>query len=384
VFLAGGVVRDLLLGRGIHDVDLVVEGDAGAFARSLAALLGGTVRIHERFGTATVTLPDGVRLDVAATRTERYSHPGALPDVARGAPIAGDLRRRDFTVNAMALGLAAPGVLVDPFGGRRDLERGVLRILHPSSFSDDPTRALRAVRYAARLGLELDPATRRSLREAIRAGALDRISADRLRREVRLVLEEACRADAVRRMGTLGLDAAVHPALGRRAGALVRLRRAGEEAGRPGPATTWLCYLLAWMGKAGEDEARGVARRLGLSGAEGRRVLAWPGTVARLSRGLARRAPAEVRRLARELSPDERVAVAAGLGRADAAAFRAASGSALEPLPIRGSDLRNAGVAAGPAIGRALARTRAALEDGRIGPAQALEFALGIAREEET
>jgi len=384
VFLAGGVVRDLLLGREVRDVDLVVEGDAGEFARRLCERLGGTVRIHDRFATATVTLAGGVRLDVAATRTERYAHPGALPDVEPGAPITDDLRRRDFTVNAMALRLGARGTLVvDPLEGRRDLERGELRVLHPSSFLDDPTRALRAVRYAARLGLRLERGTRRALREALRAGALDRISSDRLRREVRLVLEEPSRAGAVRRMGTLGLAAAVHPALGRRAGASARLRRAEDEAGRPGIGATWLCYLLAWMGKAGEEEVRGVAQRLGLSGAERRRVLAWPATVARFPKGLARTSLPGLRRAARELSPDERVAVAAGLGRADAAVLRAAA-SALERLPIRGSDLRDAGVAAGPEIGRALARTRAALEDGRILPDQALEFALRIARGEES
>ncbi|HWZ85109.1 MAG TPA: hypothetical protein VN032_02845 [Thermoanaerobaculia bacterium] len=380
VFLAGGVVRDLLLGRPIRDVDLVIEGDAQAFARRLAARLGAQVRAHERFATATLLLPGGETLDVAATRRERYERPGALPTVEPGAPIEQDLGRRDFTVNAIALELGARARVLDPLGGREDLARGVVRALHDGSFRDDPTRALRAARYANRLGFRVEARTRDWLDAALEGGALDRISADRLRREVGLVLGEPGRSGAVALLQRLGIDGAIHPALRHRPGALARLRRA--EALGETSSTSWFCYLLGWMGTASEADVRGVAARLEVSGAPLRRLLAWPRTSARFAPGLARRPRSEVRRGSEGLSPDELVAAAAGLGERDARALlTAAAPSSGAALSIGGKDLLAAGAPPGPAIGRALEETRAALEDGRIAaPEEALAFALRIAR----
>jgi tRNA nucleotidyltransferase (CCA-adding enzyme) len=323
LFLVGGAVRDLLLGRPVRDVDLVVEGDAAAFARRLAERLGGSVRAHERFATATLERVRGRRLDVAATRRERYAGTGALPDVMPGVPIEEDLGRRDFSINALAIELGTKPRLVDLFGGRDDLRRGLVRILHAHSFIDDPTRILRAVRYAARLGLRLAPATRDRLVAALAEGALDRISADRLRRELRLILEEPERARAIGMMRRLGVAAAIDPTLSR-PGVSERYRRAGTVSG-------WLCYLRAWMGGATDFEIDGLASRLGLSRAE-RRVL-HPTT----------REPAG---------------------------------------PLRGADLIAAGIPAGPAIGRALAKTREALDRGLLAPDDALDFALRAARRE--
>src|SRR4051794_17904738 len=185
-YLVGGAVRDLLLGRGRSaNLDLVVEGDAVA----LANRLGPEVLEHERFGTATVRLGE-LEVDIAAARTEAYSAAGVLPEVTLGAPIEADLARRDFTLNALAVALGA-GVLLDPHGGRADLESGQLRVLHPQSFRDDPTRALRAARYAARLGFELEPGTE----ELVRDTDLGAVSADR--REAEL-LRLASEASAVR------------------------------------------------------------------------------------------------------------------------------------------------------------------------------------------
>ncbi|MFY9552480.1 MAG: tRNA nucleotidyltransferase, partial [Thermoanaerobaculia bacterium] len=183
MYLAGGVVRDLLLGRPVKDLDLAVEGDAEAYSRSLAEALSASRRAHGRFGTATLELPSGDRLDVASTRRETYAGPGALPDVTSGGPIEEDLRRRDFTVNALALEVAPGRRLVDPFGGRADLARGVIRFLHALSPQDDPTRALRAVRYANRLGFRIAPSARTAIRAAIASGAFRGVSGDRLRRE---------------------------------------------------------------------------------------------------------------------------------------------------------------------------------------------------------
>src|SRR3954452_1104331 len=180
VYLVGGAVRDLLLGRERTDLDVVLEGDAAALGRRL----GGEVRAHERFATAMVAL-DGLVLDLATARSETYPRPGALPEV-RPATLAEDLARRDFTVNAMAVPLTDEAELIDPHGGARDLERGLLRVLHERSFVDDPTRALRAARYAARYGFDLEPDTERLLREA----DLETVSRDRVEAELRKLAAE--------------------------------------------------------------------------------------------------------------------------------------------------------------------------------------------------
>ncbi|MCY3919963.1 MAG: hypothetical protein OXG38_09180, partial [Chloroflexi bacterium] len=171
LFAVGGVVRDLLRsprdGPRISDLDLAVEGDPGPLLDALARATAIRPTRHDRFGTATLRL-GGVRIDLARTRRERYPRPGALP-VVRSATIGEDLARRDFSVNAIALGLCGPrrAALLDPFGGRRDLERGLIRALHDRSFRDDPTRVIRACRYAARIDARLAPGAGARARAAL-------------------------------------------------------------------------------------------------------------------------------------------------------------------------------------------------------------------------
>ncbi|MBA3263109.1 MAG: CCA tRNA nucleotidyltransferase, partial [Thermoleophilaceae bacterium] len=212
-YLVGGAVRDLVRGAAAVDLDLAVEGDARSVGRALAQRLGGTAREHERFGTATVRAAD-VTFDLATTRSEIYDEPGALPRV-EAAPLREDLRRRDFTVNAMAIALAGDhlGHLYDPHGGLPDLEAGVVRVIHPGSFLDDPTRLLRAVRYETRLGLRMDEDTERAARAAVAEDAMSKVSGARVRDELMDLLGEREAPKAVERMRELGLDRALHPAL---------------------------------------------------------------------------------------------------------------------------------------------------------------------------
>jgi tRNA nucleotidyltransferase (CCA-adding enzyme) len=201
-WLVGGAVRDAILGRdGGPDVDIAVEGDGIAFAHLLASTLGGeVVAEHAAFGTATIAAPvepDASRttaIDVASCRTETYASPGALPDVTLGASIEQDLARRDVSINAIAVSLAAGSDgahrTVDPFGGVDDLAAGLVRFLHEFSFVDDPTRIVRAARYAGRLHMRVDEATRQRAVDAIHGGAFEQVSADRLRSELELVLRE--------------------------------------------------------------------------------------------------------------------------------------------------------------------------------------------------
>jgi len=223
VYLVGGTVRDILLGRTSFDVDIAVEGDALAFARRL----GGEVTGHGRFGTAVVRFPDGHHWDVVTARRETYREPAALPDVEAGT-IEDDLARRDFTVNAMAASLGEDfGRIVDPHSGRPDLEAGVIRVLHAESFADDPSRIFRAVRYETRLAFRMDVETERLARAGLAGVAL--LSAKRFTEEVVAILAEERALQAVERLGELGSVPSVEAALFERADAL----RAELDPGAP-------------------------------------------------------------------------------------------------------------------------------------------------------
>jgi tRNA nucleotidyltransferase (CCA-adding enzyme) len=380
LYLVGGAVRDLLLRRPVTDVDLVVERDASGFARELARRLGATVKLHGRFGTAVVETR-GERLDVGTSRAEDYERPAALPRVRAGS-IADDLARRDFTVNAMAIEIVGAGKprLLDPFDGRKDITHRVIRMLHPRSAFDDPTRAFRAVRYASRLGFRIDPATRRWIREAISEGVLDGVSGDRLRREIALLFSEGNRSAAVRSLSELGLVAAVHPSLRFDAAAARRLRTAERLAEESGSNATWLVYLLSWMGTSSEEAAREIAARLNLPREAAKVVRGWP----RISRALLSAAAGDTGRAVAAtdgISDDEILAAAASLpARARARLLEARRAAPGLRLRIRGRDLLAAGVPPGPAIGRALSATLSARRDGAIGADDELAFALAAAR----
>ncbi len=277
----GGVVRDLLLGILSRDIDIAVAGDAIACARHLAGALGGTVAKTSRFGTAVLMLGD-TRVDLAMARTESYPKPGALPDVAPGT-LADDLARRDFTVNAMALEIspACFGRLLDPLGGRADLAARLIRVLHPASFRDDPTRMLRAVRLAHRLGFAFAAPTAELLGEAVRGRYWLTVGSRRLGQEIRLSLQEDDLPGLCRRLDACGLFRSLFAAGPDDAllAALARIAAAGEWLGRfglvPDPVATaalliggraegWLCP---------QDGARGWPARLPAL----RRLLASPG-----------------------------------------------------------------------------------------------------------
>jgi tRNA nucleotidyltransferase (CCA-adding enzyme) len=347
-YLVGGAVRDLLLGRERSDVDVAVEGDA----TELAGLLGDAVRAHERFRTASVRL-DGLVVDLATTRAETYARPGALPDVSP-ASLSEDLARRDFTINAMAIPLQSEPELIDPHGGAGDLAAGLLRVLHPGSFSDDPTRALRAARYAARFGFSPDPETERLLR----AADLGTVSKDRIEAELlKLAAEPGPRRgfDLLDEWGLLGLD-------GR--GELVE--RVATLVGGGGP----------WSEVAERPAAVFTAATGRLPRRPGR-----PADPLGAARELATAAPAR---------PSEAVELAAGHGGIELALARALGAEWLDryvgewrdqALEIRGEDLLEAGVPEGPAIGRGLGEALRRKLDGEIsGREEELRVALEAAR----
>lgn len=226
-YLVGGPVRDAMLCRASLDVDITVEGAAAPLAEALAAHFGGRLTSHERFGTAVIEMP-AWHIDVATARREVYPQPGALPEV-EAATLDEDLDRRDFTYNAMAMRLdQEPGLLVDPLGGHADLCAGITRALHERSFIDDPTRIIRAARYAARFGCRVEPATQQWLDNAVRNGALTTVTGQRVWGELSRLLAEPTAPEAIGLLERWG--ALTSLGLCRAAGLDLRLLQIAPEA----------------------------------------------------------------------------------------------------------------------------------------------------------
>ncbi len=200
-YVVGGFVRDMLLNIPNYDVDIVVEGDGSKFARYISKFLNVKVVTHDQFMTASLFFRDGFRVDVATARTEYYESPAKLPQVDVST-IKMDLYRRDFTINAMAIKLNPSefGTLYDFFGGRRDLDEGIIRALHTLSFVDDPTRILRAIRFEQRFDFRIEEVTEKLIREAVNGEYLERVTGMRLRQEIEKILQEKEPLKSIRRM----------------------------------------------------------------------------------------------------------------------------------------------------------------------------------------
>ncbi|HYC82275.1 MAG TPA: hypothetical protein VEB65_10850 [Solirubrobacterales bacterium] len=339
-YVVGGAVRDALLGRGRGDLDLVTLGDAAELA---AALSSHPVTAHDRFGTATVAL-GGHRIDIARARAESYPEPGALPLVAPVADVESDLARRDFTVNAIAVPVGGEEV-VDPHGGVADVAARLLRVLHPRSFVDDPTRAIRAARYAARLGFGLEAETERLLR----ATDLATLSDDRRGAELARLAAEPSGPAGLRLLAQWGL---------------VELRPGGAELAA---AVAELLGEEPWREEAPHAEAVLVAA-LGPGGREEELAAARPSR------------PSEGYELASGRDPVELVVARARGAEWLDDYLREWRSLALE---IDGEALLAAGVPEGPALGRALrAARRAALDGEATSREQQLAVALAAARED--
>jgi tRNA nucleotidyltransferase (CCA-adding enzyme) len=377
LYLVGGPVRDLALGRPLRDADFTLAAagggaalgdDTAALARE-AALPGDRVVVHPRFGTVRIELASGAALDLATLRSERYAAAGALPEVAPGT-LDDDLRRRDFTLNALALPLSAAAgrALVDPGGGLADLAAGELRVFHAASFRDDPTRAFRAARFAARFGFELARESRAALRAALRAGAFGAVSGERFAAELeKLFAERETGGDPARALALLHewhVLPALEPGLTLPRAALAPLRRLARGPAGSLPTRPWLVGLMVWFAALPPALARRTLARLAIRGAVATRVAAFPRT---RDTALAALASARGRGAAdaalRPLPPEELAALAAW---APPAARRRIERHAAEDrdvvLPIDGDDLVAIGLH-GPEVGVALARIRAALLD---------------------
>jgi tRNA nucleotidyltransferase (CCA-adding enzyme) len=339
-YLVGGVVRDLLLGADGADLDVAIEGDAEA----LGDVPGYEPERDALFLTGRLEVGDQT-IDVAQARAETYPQPGALPEV-RPASIDEDLARRDFTMNAMAYPLKEDAELIDPHGGLEDLRAGRLRVLHERSFIDDPTRALRAARYAARFGFDLDPETARLLGEA----DLSTVSDDRVQNELRKIAEEEDPARALRLIVEWGAVPTLDPAAPERVAEVIRVASSPPWAG-------WVDRKLAVMLAI----VRPLPQIRELVGAEPER-------------------PSDAFWLAKPWDPAQLV-VARALG-AEWLDDYAEKWRQIV-LEITGDDLIAAGIPEGPAVGHGLEAVLSGKLDGELsGREEELEIALAAARGE--
>ena len=387
VYAVGGFVRDLLLGVKNEDIDLTVEGEGIAFARHLAATLGGTCERPSAFGTAVVVAPDGHKVDVATARSETYKHPAALPTVRPGT-IRDDLFRRDFTINTLAFALHGPQAyaLLDWYGGYADLSEGIIRVLHNRSFRDDPTRIFRAIRLAQRFGIILHPHTLRLLHRAVHKGWIAGLSGARLWREVRLMLAGESPVQCLLRLDELGVLPQIDPALTlsqERLGLLTRVYEARVELADTAPdavGRAWPAYLAALLQGLDASVIRRVCARMALSPRATQELIAGLGVVEDACRRLcgdgdAR--PSAVVAALRPLPSDLVPLLMAWCPQRECQQLirhYLTTWRHIRPC-LTGDDLKRLGAQQGPQIGRLLARLQAAKLDGEA-PTREVEEAL--------
>ena len=375
-FVVGGFVRDMLLRRRNLDIDIVVEGEGIAFAQRVAERLGGHVRSHARFGTAVVVLERGLRVDVTTARTEYYTRPGALPTVERSS-LRRDLLRRDFSINAMAAEIdpAEFGAIADPFGGLADLGDGVVRVLHPLSFVEDPTRVMRAARFEERFGFAMDDATEGLARRAVAMGLLQEISGARLREELLAILDEDDPASPLERLEALGALRALLPAGVAPPGAvadlravLVSLEAMPRRSGRPPRRAPAL--LVALAGRGGVPAVDRWVERLRVGREAGGSAREAATRAPALLRALDRVGPlrdSRLHALLEPLSPEALVYVrATGPDRVRERVDRFAGSLSHVRLEVSGDDLIEMGAEPSSAFSDILTRIRARRLDGAV------------------
>ena len=365
LWLVGGSVRDALLGRPVSDLDLTSQMPADELGPLLAASAGGRIGSRSHFGTLKLHLP-GRTLDLATARDERYAHPGTLPAVSR-SDMRADLARRDFSVNAMAASLAPESfaTLIDNEGGVADLHARSIRALNATSFRDDATRILRAVRYVVRLRFHIEPATARWLRRD--RSFLDTISPARVHRELDRMLSEPKAPRLLANAWRRGVLAAVHSALGTTAvgDALRRAARSPVRANRRPPSGLELLAVLVYAVPG--EQVTALEKRLGLTSRQAA-VARHAVAIRAAEPGLAGAQPSAVLDLT---GGAPREAVAGASVASDNRAVRSALAhflrrSAGTVMPLDGLAIQGLGVPQGPEVGRTLASLRGAILDGRV------------------
>ena len=374
-YLVGGFVRDLILGVKNLDLDIVIEGDGIKFADIAAKSLGAKITAHGQFGTASVFVKPGLKIDFSSARKEYYPGSARLPVVSPGS-LREDLFRRDFTINAMAIDLADEK-LVDFFGGQTDLKHKIIRILHGLSFVDDPTRILRAVRFEQRNGFKIEPKTLSLLREAVKNGLLEKVHPHRMRDELMLVLKEDNPDKQIKRLARLtGLNFILARAA-MPAGCYLFLKAIGKEISwfnktypRRRPLDSWLIYLIGLLDVLGAGAIKNVCAKFGFRKGEEKRILTYKRFRSRGVRELSRAGinPARIYALLEPLSYETIIALRA---RYKNPVFRRNVADFLEVyngmrIFVGGQDLHRLGVLPGPRYQKIFAQVLNAKLNGRV------------------
>ncbi|MDD5115504.1 MAG: hypothetical protein PHW98_00315 [Candidatus Omnitrophica bacterium] len=378
-YLVGGFPRDLILGVRDWDLDITVEGDGIGFAEKLAKKLDSRLVRHERFGTATLILGDRLKLDVATTRKERYPACACLPLVSSGS-LAEDLFRRDFTINAMAIALSGKKgwELIDKYRGKEDLASGKIRVLHRSSFKDDPTRILRGIRFMQRYNFKIEKETLDLLKEAVASGLLHRVHPHRIRDELVLMLKEKDPSAQVKRLHDLAGLSFVSSKLkpGRQTFGLFKSVNKQvswfmEKLPCYGDFEPWIIYFAALLRPLSREEAKEIIRKLGFTATAAKKILGCRRIGSKLVKSLKRRGikPARVFSLLKPLSLEEIIFLRSlwsdSLFRRNISDFLGVYNRLR--LSITGDDLCRMGVMPGPGFRKILNRVLVARLDGKAG-----------------
>jgi tRNA nucleotidyltransferase (CCA-adding enzyme) len=378
-FVVGGLVRDLMLGVGNLDLDIVIEGDAIAFGQALSRKLKGALIIHRRFGTCTVVTRKKLKIDLATARKEFYKAPAALPTVEFSS-LKDDLMRRDFTINAMAISLNRKsfGQLIDFFGGEYDLHHGRIRVMHELSFIDDPTRIFRAVRFEQRFGFAIDKRTEYLILNAIEEEMFEKVQPQRIRDEAELILKEKEPLKALNRMNQLHELRFIHPKihLDREAKELCRtadkvLSWYEKARFRKRPIERWLVYLMALLEPLTYDETLKFCDRFVFKRGERLRILSYKKYGRRIARLLSaerKLAPSKIYRILQPLSFEAALLImaAAGSKRSRLRITDFLSKHNGIRLKIAGEDIKTLGLKPGPDFRTILKKVLYRKIDGRL------------------
>ncbi len=362
-YLVGGCVRDILMGAANLDIDIALEGDSNTFIERYAAAKGARLTRHDKFGTATVEL-NGLRLDFSMTRTESYPSPGVLPVVKPGN-IVEDMRRRDITINAMALSISQDdfGALIDPHGGSADLAAKKIRILHDNSFVDDPTRIPRAIRYEQRYEFAIETHTLALLQRDI--AGLSNITGDRVRHELEKIFQEQRPELSLARAQDLGvlqhmLPGFKHDASLRRRVSDLRLL-SDEQPGTEAHFAAILCYVA-------KADVNSIVGRLNLSQKARKAVNEAIAIIGNDTLHRENLAPSRIYEMLVKFSED---AILAALASSEAKHFKENvhlfwAQLRFAKTSLNGDDLMKMGVPVGAKVGQALELLLKGLLDGEL------------------
>jgi tRNA nucleotidyltransferase (CCA-adding enzyme) len=360
-YAVGGFVRDLMLHSANFDIDVVLEGNAIEFARAFSEQHKIKSKLHKKFNTAMLVLPDGHTVDVASARFEYYQHPAALP-IVEFSSLKLDLYRRDFTINTLALDLNPEefGQLIDFFSGQRDIKEKIIRVLHNLSFIEDPTRVLRAIRFEQRFGFKIGKQTASLIRNAVRMGLIQKLGGRRLLHEIKLILEEEDPVPALRRMAEFGVmpvlseqikfDKKMEDLFGRLREVISWYRLSFLDE----PLELWWVYLLGLLSNLSVKDVQDACERLLLTFNQQDRLLWTLENAGRLLKSffpdVSGRKPSEIYRALLPFKAEELLYL---MGKADRESTRKAVSHYFNryrsvQTEIKGRDLKAMGIPPGP------------------------------------